>query len=245
MPRVLTTNAVITCPHGGLGTSVPLTPLWTVMGGAVLQENDPGTLACPFLLMPCGGYQLRSMGLNATTVGERRVILETDFQQTITGLPLLIVETHPVFDESTPAPLPPGVPAPPLSPEMADVTRPTVVANPATPPTIVKSTVAKGLVLNFALASPFPSRWQLTWLNLVTGKHPDLTNGSPPDVTVVPESGTWDEPAKTVTVTLSQAFLAGPKLQPTSGPKNHRFVLTAINQRGLWSSAEVQLNVTP
>jgi hypothetical protein len=67
----------------------------------------------------------------------------------------------------------------------------------------------------------------------------------PPDVTVVPDGGTWDEPAKTVTFTLSQAFLAGPKLQPTSGPKNHRFVLTAINQRGLWGSAEVPLNVTP
>jgi hypothetical protein len=244
MPRVLTTNAIITCPHAGLGTSLPLTPWWKALGGAVLQENDAGVIACPFLPLPCVGYKLRSMGLNATRVGGRRVVLATDFQQSFTGLPLLILEKTPVFDDSTPAPLPPGVPAPPLSPALADVTRPVATATTPSPPPVVKSTAVAPLVFNFAIISPFPSRWQLTWLNLVTGPHTDLTNGSPPDVTVVPAGGAWDTPSKTVTVTLATSFLTGPALSVTSGVKNHHFVLTAINQRGLWGSAEVTLDVS-
>ena len=47
MPQVLTTNAVIVCPHGGLGTSLPTDPKWSVNGGIVLLEGDTGTLACP------------------------------------------------------------------------------------------------------------------------------------------------------------------------------------------------------
>ena len=61
------------------------------------------------------------MGLNATQIDGRKVILVTDFNQTLTGLPLLMTESHQTFDESTPAAIPTGQPAPPLSPEMADL----------------------------------------------------------------------------------------------------------------------------
>ena len=44
MPQVLTTNALILCPHMGLGTSIPSDPKWSVNGGFVLLENDVGTL---------------------------------------------------------------------------------------------------------------------------------------------------------------------------------------------------------
>src|SRR5262245_15559428 len=85
MPRVLTTNAIITCPHGGLGTTTPVTPLWQAQGGLVAAAGDPGVLSCVFIV-PCVGYTLRSMGLNATTVAGRAAILATDFQQSLTGL---------------------------------------------------------------------------------------------------------------------------------------------------------------
>src|SRR5215204_4671542 len=129
MPQVLTTNAIITCPHGGLGTTTPTDPKWTVNGGFVVLENDPGVLACPFIY-PCVGYQLKSMGLNATQIDGRKVILATDFNQSITGLPLLMVETHQTFDDSTPGPIPAGGTAPPLSPALADAITPVVTVAP-------------------------------------------------------------------------------------------------------------------
>ena len=67
MPQVLTTNAMIVCPHGGLGTTIPTVPKWQINGGYVTVEGDSGTLSCPFGLFPCTRYQLGSMGLNATT----------------------------------------------------------------------------------------------------------------------------------------------------------------------------------
>ena len=71
MPKVLTANATITCPHGGVGTSIPVPPrLATVNGGEILLDGDQGTLSCAFTV-PCVGYALRSMGLNAAAIQGR------------------------------------------------------------------------------------------------------------------------------------------------------------------------------
>src|SRR5438876_10116778 len=123
MPQVLTTHAIITCPHGGVGTTVPSAPLWTVNGGNVLVEGDVGVLSCLFPY-PCGGYRLQSMGLNASRIQGRKVILVTDFNKSFTGLPLAITETHTTLDGGTPAPIPAGAPAPPPTLEMADRIKP-------------------------------------------------------------------------------------------------------------------------
>src|SRR5690348_8195629 len=72
MPQILTTNAIITCPHGGKGTTIPTVPKWRINGGFVSVEGDTGSLACPFLIYPCIGYTLQSMGLNATTMDQRK-----------------------------------------------------------------------------------------------------------------------------------------------------------------------------
>src|SRR5690349_1532670 len=113
MPQVMTTNAIVLCPHGGQGVTTPTAPLWSVNGGFVVREGDSGVLSCPFLT-PCIGYTLRSMGLNSTKIGGVSAIMVTDFNQSFTGLPLTITETHTTIDNSTPAPLPPGGAAPPL-----------------------------------------------------------------------------------------------------------------------------------
>ena len=42
MPQVLTTNATIMCPHGGLGSTVPAIPKWQINGGYVAVEGDSG-----------------------------------------------------------------------------------------------------------------------------------------------------------------------------------------------------------
>src|SRR5918999_4208540 len=126
MPQVLTTHALILCPHAGKGTTIPSHPKWQISGGFVAVEGDTGFLACPYVPLPCGSYQLGSMGLNATQIDGRKVILVTDFNQSATGLPLTIMETHNVIDDSTPAPLSVGKPVPPLAPVMTDVTKPLV-----------------------------------------------------------------------------------------------------------------------
>ncbi len=238
MPQVLTTNAVILCPHGGKGTSIPSMPLWSINGGFALLEGDTGTLACPFILCPCMGYTLKSMGLNAITVNGRKVILATDFNQTLTGLPLIITETHQTFDNTTPAPLPPGQPAPPPSPEMADTSKPIVL--PIPPVLAFNSTTMLPPVvpLTFNLSSPFPLKWILTLLNGVAKYNIDLTNGLPPGAIVAPAGGQWATPNLTISVTLTAAYMAA------LGPGTHHFVMTGVNQRGLSGFAESILTVT-
>src|SRR3954447_10742934 len=98
MPQILTTSARILCPHGGEGATTSGTK-WRIGSGFVSVENDVGVLSCRFD-PPCVGYRLTSMGLNASQIDGRKVILVTDFNQTSTGLPLLITETHQVLDNS-------------------------------------------------------------------------------------------------------------------------------------------------
>lgn len=237
MPQVLTTNALILCPHGGKGTTIPTMPFWSVNGGFVLLEGDTGTLACPFVLCPCVGYTLKSMGLNATTLNGRRVILVTDFNQTFTGLPLIMTEFHQTFDQTTPAPLPPGQSSQPPSPPMADTVKPVVV--PIPPVLAFNSTTMMPPLLNIAfnLTSPFPLQWTLTLLNGVTKMSFDLTNGMPPAI-VAPVGGVWSSPNLTVSVTLNAAFMAG------LGVGMHHFSMTGVSQRGLSGFAECILTVS-
>jgi hypothetical protein len=226
MPQLLTTNALITCPHGGKGTTIPSAPKWQINGGYVCVEGDTGTLACPFLLYPCVGYTLQSMGLNATTIDRRKAMLVTDFNQTVTGLPLLMAETHPVFDESVPASIPAGQTAPPLSPELSDLVKPVVVAPPS--PFPFSMSAPAPVVISFSLASDHPLKWVLTLINeLPPGQNVDLTNGIPGMATVVPSGGQWLFPATTVVVTLTPPFLAG------LGFGKKDLFLTGVSRRGL------------
>ncbi len=237
MPQVLTTNALIQCPHGGVGTTIPTSPTWFVNGGIVLLEGDTGTLACPFILCPCIGYNLKSMGLNATTVNGRRVILATDFNQTLTGLPLVMQEFHQTFDETSPAPLPAGQSSQTPSPAMADTVKPIVV--PIPPVLAFNSMTMMPPLLNivFNLSSPFPLQWNLTLLNGTTKMNFDITNGMPPAI-VAPMGGVWGSPNLTVSVTLNAVFMAG------LGVGMHHFCMTGVNQRGLSGFAECILTVS-
>jgi hypothetical protein len=238
VPQVLTTNAVILCPHLGLGTSTPTDPKWLVNGGVVLLENDAGTLACPYLVYPCLGYQLRSMGLNATRIDGRKVVLTTDFNQTLTGLPLTMTETHQVLDNSTPAPIPPGQPAPPLSPAMADTVQPVVTCVPPVLAFNVTTMQPATLSATFTLSAVHPLRWILTLINEPLTTHVDLTNGLPPGATVTPAGGAWDSPLLTVTLTMTAAFMA------SLTPGLQRFFMTGVSQRGLSGFFEMILTVT-
>lgn len=237
MPQVLTTSAIITCPHGGVGTTTPAHPRASVSGGIVLVENDVGVLSC-VALPPCVGYTLRSMGLNATKIDGLAVILVTDFNQTLTGLPLTMTETHSCVDDSTPAPIPPGAAPPPLTPEMADVAAP-VVAGVITSPTFVTAqSLPPAVTATFTLASAFPNRWVLTRLSETTGTHGDLTSGDPGGAVVAPAGGAWDAPALTVTLALSATYMAA------LGPGPHHFYMTGVSKRGLSAYAKVTLTVS-
>jgi hypothetical protein len=237
MPLVLTTNALVLCPHGGKGTTIPLSPKWTVNGGFVAADGDSGTLACPFLPLPCVGYQLQSMGLNATQIDGKNAILVTDFNQTFTGLPLVMTDFHQTNDQSTPAPIPAGQSAPPATPAMADLVSPAVTAAPNSVPFSI-STTTTPVVVSFALASDHPLRWILTLINEPMAYHLDLTNGAP-GATVAPSGGSWTTPALAVTITMLPTFVAA-----LSVGKSHLY-LTGVSQRGLSGYGQGTIIVSP
>ena len=236
MPQVLTTNALVLCPHAGMGTTIPSHPKWQISGGYVAVEGDMGTLACPFIPLPCAGYQLKSMGLNATQIDGRKVILVTDFNQTLTGLPLVMAEFHQTFDNSTPAPIPEGQSAPPATPEMADLVFPIVTPPFQTMPFSI-SAVPAPVVFTFTMTTHHPLQWVLTLINEPLKQHVDLTNGLP-GATVVPSGGQWTTASLTVTVTLTPPFMTA----LTVG--NHHLYLTGVSKRGLSGHAEALLVVS-
>lgn len=239
MPQVLTTTATITCPHAGLGTTTPATPYVNARGGFVACEGDVGTLACPFVV-PCVGYTLASMGLNASSIAGRKVILATDFQKSFTGLPLSIVETTTVIDDSTPAPLPAGASSAPLAPELLDVAPPSVGA---APPALAFSTATMlpaSAAIVFTLASPYPLSWTLTLLNVNARSSVDATNGLPTGLVVAPAGGSWTSPALTVTATLSATFMAS--LGPNPIP--HQLYMTGVSKRGKSAYALASITVS-
>ena len=237
MPQVLTTNALILCPHGGKGTTIASDPKWQIGGGFVAVEGDTGVLACPFVPLPCGGYQLQSMGLNATQIDGRKVILVTDFNQSVTRLPLTMMESHQVIDDSTPAPLPLGQPVPASAPAMTDVTKPLVTCVPAALGFNSTTGLPPNLTAVFNLSTAFPLNWILTSINEPEKTNADLTNGLPPALTVQPSGGAWNFPTQTIALNMTLAFLA------TLAPGLHRFFMTGVNQRGLTGFAEMILTV--
>jgi hypothetical protein len=233
----MTTNATVFCPHGGAGTSIPTMPLWSIEGGIALREGDSGTLTCSFL-PPCVGYTLRSMKLNATTIAGANAILETDFNQTFTGLPLLIAEHHHTVDNSTPAPIPNGAEPGVLSPGLADAVAPVVVAAPPAAPFVI-ATPVPAIPVIFTLTSAFPMQWILTRVSEPpNSSHADFTNGDPAGAVVAPPGGAWDTPTLVVTLTLSAAYLTG------LGTGRHHFYMTGVSRRGLSSVKESVITVS-
>jgi hypothetical protein len=236
MPQVLTTTATILCPHGGKGTTTPATPYVDAQGGYVAAEGDVGVLSCVFIV-PCVSYTLKSMGLNASTIAGKRIILATDFQQSATGMPLSIVETTSVVDDSTPAPLPAGASSASLAPELLDVAPPVVVAVPPTMPFVSSTMQPATAPIAFTLTTAYPLAWTLTLLNSTQQKSIDVTNGVP-GLVVAPAGGAWSSPSLTVTATMTAAFLAA------LGPGTHYLYMTGVSKRGMSSFALATLVVS-
>jgi len=243
VPRILTTNATITCPHGGSGTTIPTLPKWQIDGGYVCVEEDTGTLACPFVTTPCVGYILKSMGLNATKIDDKKVILETDFNQTLTGLPLTIVERNKVVDQSTPAAIPAGEEAPPQSEELTDLVPPVVVAMPPTFPfKITPPPTPVPVQITFTLTGNHPLQWVLTLIKIPAtgpGTNFDLTNGIPGNATVVPFGGEWRTTSLTVSVTLTPTYVA------SLGPGSHELYMIGVSKRGISGHIKAVIVVSP
>lgn len=239
MPRVLTTKAKIMCPHGGVGISTPSVPWWSVNGGFVLRDGDTGLLACPLVLTPCFGYTLRSMGLNSTKIMGLNVILETDFNQTVTGLPLTMLDFHTTLDDSTASGVPATGPAPPLPPALLDLIPPIVTGQISSPAFTSSSMTPPTVTATFNLSSAFPLKWVLTRIRTknAAGKE-DLTNGNPPGAVVTTPGGSWTSPSLTVTLTMTAAYMKSIQAG------DHHFFMTGVSQRGLSSHAEVLLTVS-
>jgi hypothetical protein len=212
-------------------------PRWSINGGFVALENDTGTLAsCAFLAYPCLKYKLVSMGLNATRVGGRRVILATDFNLTSTGLPLMMTETHQVNDSTTPAGVPNGQSAPPLPPELVDMTAPVVTTS--TPSLTFSLGAPAPLTAAFNLSAPFPLKWIVTLINEPEKTNVDLTGGIPPNVTLTPTGGVWNSPSISLKIDMTQAFLSG------LAKGFHRIFVTGVSKRGLSGHKDARIEVT-
>lgn len=238
MPQLLTTNATILCPHTGRGSvPAPLAPLASVSGGTVLVEGDTGTITgCLLVTQPCVSFTLQSMGLNATTIDSRKAILVTDFQKTSTFLPLFLTETHPGIDDSTPASLPPGQAAPPLSPELLDIVPPVIVAAPTAGVFSLTTQLPPVVVFVFTLSAAFPMQWLLAHVSS-TGAE-DITSGGTPGPTVIPSGGAWSTPVLTVVVTLTSAYLN------SLAPGLHYFYMTGVTKRGIAQTTAAILTVS-
>jgi hypothetical protein len=176
------------------------------------------------------------MGLNATTIDGKNVILVTDFNQSFTGLPLTIEDFHQTIDASTPAPVPTGESAPAASPALADLAAPSALAVPPAMPFSI--TTPTPVAFNFTLTSDHPLKWILTLINETLGTHMDLTNGAP-GATVTPSGGSWPSPTLNITVTMTPAFVAA------LTPGTTQLYLTGISQRGLSGHAIGTINITP
>ena len=225
MPQILTTNALIVCPHGGIGQTANSSINWTINGGFVARDGDMGTLSCVFI-PPCLSYILQSMGLNATQLDGKKVMLVTDFTKSITGLPLVITEFHPVLDDSTAAPIPYGQPAPALPPAMADKTKPVVTLT--VPPLAFSMSAPAPVTATFTLSTTYPMQWILTLIHEPPpGGHVDLTNGISGMAVVTPQGGNWNTPTLTVNVILQIPFVS------SFAQGKHDLYLTGISQRGL------------
>jgi hypothetical protein len=238
MPQVVTTNAQILCAHSSLAVkNPPLAPLCTIDGGTVLVEGDSGSfLNCPSPVQ-CVGYALQSMGLNATRIAAQKVILVTDFNLSASGLPITMIETHHVLDQTTPAPIPDGQSAPPLPPAMTDLVKP-VVTSSLTNLAFKKTTMMPPfVVVTFTLTSAHPLLRRLRQLDEPEGLTNDRTDSQPAGMTLSPSGGDWTVSPLTVTLTMTATFMK------TLLPGFHRFFLTAVSQRGLSSFAEVLLTV--
>lgn len=238
MPEVLTTKAVIACLHGGTGATTPSEPIWSVKGGFVLVEGDTGDLTNCSSSLNCKSYVLKSMGLNATRIRGKKVILVTDFNQTITGLPLIIQEIHEVTDRSSPVPLVDGQPPPPLSPAMGDEFPPVVTCPTPLAPFSLSSHTTAPQTVTFTLTSAHPLKRMLILVNEPAGTKADLTTSTPPGVTIDLVGGSWDASPLAINLTLELTFLQ------TLLVGEHIFYMTAINQRGLSSTFALPLTVT-
>jgi hypothetical protein len=242
VPKVLTTNALIQCPHLTVGQSVSSDPTWSVDGGFVLVEGDRGLFPpCPSQVQ-CNGYTLRSMGLNATQIKGKKVILATDFNQTDSGLPLTIQETqNKVKDDTSPAPIPDGQDAPPLPPPLADETKPSVVVAPPGP--LVFSLAAgppPTLGATFTLTSAHPLKWILTLIHDVPGGSVDRLNDSQPaGLTLTPSDSAWNVSPLTISLSMTKAYMG------TLVAGAHRFFMTGVSQRGISKFVELVLTVNP
>jgi hypothetical protein len=241
MPQPVTTNTQILCAHFSAALkNPPLAPLWTIDGGTVLVEGDSGTFPDCTSTINCGGYQLRSMGLNATLVAAKRVILVTDFNQSLTGLPLTMIETHRVLDETTPTAIPDGQPAPPLPPEMTDVAKPTITTTLPALNFTISTNAPPSVLVSFELSSEHPLLWRLMQIDEpgpIPANH-NLTNSQPAGMTVDPSGGVWNVPLLKIDLTMTKAFMA------TLLPGIHRFFMIGVTQRGISNFAQSVLTVT-
>ena len=246
MPKVITRNALIRCPHSGIGQSIPSQSAVLVAGAPVLVDGDtgiiPNCLNLPPAGVPCAQYVLQSMNLNAVTVGGRRVIMDTDFTKSLTGYPLTLTEFHPVEDVSLPVVVPPGDTFS-TPPELQDTDQPTVTA---VPPVLAFSKALftsvgtpPFLSPTFTLTSQFPSRWML--IVIVPPDSTDITSSTPVGVTVQPSGGAWTTSPLTVIVTLTGAYMMTLPVLPVKVS----FVMVGINRRGRSAFAETVLGVSP
>jgi hypothetical protein len=219
-----------------------------VNGGAVLLENDGGVFPVPpapgacWGILHCGGYTLKSMGLNTTRVSGRRVILTTDFNRSFTGVPLAIlagfVDTaRPTIDVSTAAAIPNGQPAPPLDPFLLDFFAPVITAVPDPLAFNIASQSPDPVSVAFTLSGANPLEWHLTLLNKPLNKSYDLTRGFQ-NVSVSPIGEKWAGSPLTVTVTMNKLFLT------SLTADTHQLYMTAVSKRGLSAYKKLDLKVS-
>jgi hypothetical protein len=163
-------------------------------------------------------------------------MLETDFIQSVTGFPLVVIETHVVHDNTPPPGMSFGESGPP--PQLKTDDKPVVVAAPPVGAFSLTTQMPPTIPFVFTMSSAFPRRWTL-WHLTPVGMKMDITNGLPGNINVIPPGGQFLGQQMVITVTVMGTYAS------TMVPGLHTIVCTAVNHRGMSAFAEAKLTISP
>jgi len=165
----------------------------------------------------------------------RHVMLETDYVQSFTGFPLMIVETHTVYDDTPP----PGMTFPESGPppELKQDDKPVGTVAPPAMAFSITTQMPAAMPFVFTAMSRYPRTWSIWHVGPPMIKR-DVTNGHPLGIITAPAGGRWVTQQLVITMTVTAPYAS------TLTPGSHTFVLSAANHRGLSAMAQATLMVS-
>ena len=250
MPKIWTTNAQVSCPHGGGGRSIPVPPRQaTIAGGEILLDGDQGVFDTPPCLNtpPCVGLRPRLDGAERDddpgSQRDARQRLRPDVHRLPAHEDRVARRRRQdaAGDASGDRGRDPARDAGGRHADRSSVVPPTF---PFSIATFGSTSQPATVPFSFSLSSQYPLKWML-WQVGPPAMQLDVTAGIPSQVTVLPvgasPDGTWSSPSATVSVTIMGTYRgdadAGQRTSSCSRPSTSAACPT-FARRSWWSRHE-------